>query len=479
MFFQILSHASLLVRSNNKTLLTDPWLIGSCYWRSWWNFPPVKSELVDKLEPDFIYITHVHWDHFHGPSLKRFSRQTPIIIPLERSRRSKRDLADMGFTNVIEVRHARSVVLQDDFTITSYQFSHWGDSALVIEADGVTLLNANDAKFMGLPLRQILSNHKRVDFAFRSHSSANDRICYHYTDEGSNGAADDRMLYARSFVNFMERVKPRYAVPFASNHCYLHRDTYGLNSVIETPADVEQYLHSVGGFSASELKVMVSGDSWDSKNGFDIKKSTWFSKRETHLQQYLEEEGTTLRATYALEEKTRLRLDEVETFFRRVFEVVPGIFKASFREKPIILCATYGGGTDYFKLDLYLNQVSKIAEGDLAPDSLQFETTALVLREAMASNMFSHIGISKRVIYRSRRQDARHIRKFNELLAAYEYEVLPLRLLFSFHTLKVYMRRWREVVLYAQLIAGLLAGKSIHQLEEKQLGRAESLRCTS
>jgi len=41
------------------------------------------------------------------------------------------------------------------------------------------------------------------------------------------------------------------------------------------------------------------------------------------------------------------------------------------------------------------------------------------------------------------------------------------------------MRRWREVVLYAQLIAGLLAGKSIHQLEEKQLGRAESLRCTS
>src|ERR1041385_8919845 len=177
MFFQILSHASLLVRSNNKTLLTDPWLIGSCYWRSWWNFPPVKSELVDKLEPDFIYITHVHWDHFHGPSLKRFSRQTPIIIPLERSRRSRRDLADMGFTNVIEVGHARSVVLQDDFTITSYQFSHWGDSALVIEADGVTLLNANDAKFMGLPLRQILSNHKRVDFAFRSHSSANDRIC--------------------------------------------------------------------------------------------------------------------------------------------------------------------------------------------------------------------------------------------------------------------------------------------------------------
>src|SRR2546425_1182545 len=145
MFFQILSHASLLVRSGNKTLLTDPWLVGSCYWRSWWNFPPVSPELIENLQPDYIYITHIHWDHFHGPTLKRFSRRTPIFIPLERSRRAWRDLKAMGFTNVNEIPHAKTVTLNDDFKITSYQFSHWGDSAVVIQAAGVTLLDANDA----------------------------------------------------------------------------------------------------------------------------------------------------------------------------------------------------------------------------------------------------------------------------------------------------------------------------------------------
>jgi UDP-MurNAc hydroxylase len=87
----------------------------------------------------------------------------------------------------------------------------------------------------------------------------------------------------------------------------------------------------------------------------------------------------------------------------------------------------------------------------------------------MPLNMFSHIGISKRVTYRSREEDAKHLKKFNELLAAYEYEVLPLRRLFSFRTVRVTGRRWREIILYVQLLVGMLAGKSIRQFETEQL----------
>lgn len=470
MFFQILSHASLLVRSGGTTLLTDPWLVGSCYWRSWWNFPPVAPELIENLRPDYIYITHVHWDHFHGPTLRRFPKTTPIVIPLERSSRTKRDLNAMGFSNVIELPHAKSLELNPDFRITSYQFSPWGDSAVAVEAEGFSLLNANDAKFMGLPLTQILKSHKRFDFAFRSHSSANDRICYQRTDEGeAKPREEDPMIYAQSFFNFMEKVKPRYAVPFASNHCYLHKDVYHLNNIIETPARVEEYLKTAGGFSSTELRVMVSGDSWDSAKGFDIRNDNWFTDRETRIQLYLQQKKAKLEATYAQEDSTQLRLSEVEKYFQRFFKVVPGLLKGSFKNKPIILCARYGNGIDYFKVDIFKSKVSQITAADLTPSSIQFETTALILRKAMALNMFSHIGISKRVAYKSREQDARHIRKFNELLAAYEYEALPLRRLFSMRTLRVYLRRWREVILYAQLLTGVLFGKSVHQLEAEHL----------
>src|SRR5688572_18674670 len=82
MEFKILSHAGLIVTANSgKTLVCDPWLIGSSYWRSWWNYPPVSKSLVDSLKPDYIYLTHIHWDHFHGPSLKKFSPDTCIIVP--------------------------------------------------------------------------------------------------------------------------------------------------------------------------------------------------------------------------------------------------------------------------------------------------------------------------------------------------------------------------------------------------------------
>ena len=74
--FKLLSHASATVSYGGKTILMDPWLLGSCYWRSWWNYPPVKPEIKTNLNVDAIYITHVHWDHWHGPTLKKlFSKE--------------------------------------------------------------------------------------------------------------------------------------------------------------------------------------------------------------------------------------------------------------------------------------------------------------------------------------------------------------------------------------------------------------------
>ena len=58
------------------------------------------------------------------------------------------------------------------------------DCLLVIEADGTTLMNANDTKIMGGPLRKILNTHRKIDFVFRSHSSANSRVCYEIIDRG-------------------------------------------------------------------------------------------------------------------------------------------------------------------------------------------------------------------------------------------------------------------------------------------------------
>ena len=69
-----LGHASLALyrQAESPLLLTDPWLVGSVYWRSWWlqNYP--SDDEIDWLATGaHVYVTHEHPDHFHMPSIRR------------------------------------------------------------------------------------------------------------------------------------------------------------------------------------------------------------------------------------------------------------------------------------------------------------------------------------------------------------------------------------------------------------------------
>lgn len=141
MQFKVLSHACLWIEHGNRSILIDPWLRGSAYWRSWWNFPPVDESDVAALDPDFIFLTHLHWDHFHGPSLRALGKTRKILVPYSRYGRMVRDLRRMGLTNVVEVDHATRFVLGNEFSLTPYLFSPLDDCAVaVVIAGGGTLL---------------------------------------------------------------------------------------------------------------------------------------------------------------------------------------------------------------------------------------------------------------------------------------------------------------------------------------------------
>lgn len=79
-----IGHASIYIKDSNNQplLLTDPWLIGSAYWRSWWlqNYP--SQDQFDELKKvKYCYITHEHPDHFHTPSIKKLGNKPKILIP--------------------------------------------------------------------------------------------------------------------------------------------------------------------------------------------------------------------------------------------------------------------------------------------------------------------------------------------------------------------------------------------------------------
>ncbi|HEY4310046.1 MAG TPA: MBL fold metallo-hydrolase [Pirellulales bacterium] len=450
MKFQVLSHAGLQVTSNGRTLVTDPWILGSCYWRSWWNYPPVPSELVRSLKPDFIYVTHIHWDHFQGPSLRKFDKGTRIYVPKGNFRRIRNDLEHMGFTNIVELRHGEAVDLAPDFRITSYQFGVFLDSALVIECEGIKILNANDAKFMGGPLKQIVDRHKNFDFVLRSHSSANSRLCYELIDAPQE-AVDDISAYVENFADFALSSGATYAVPFASNQCYLHRETYRFNDLVQTPTMVRDYFEEHG-IENPSVQVMVSGDSWSTEDGFCVSDGDYFTNREQRLQEYLERNREKLEKFYAKEARSKVTLADMQKYFDKFRKALPFFVKRSFRNKPITYVLTAGDVKTIFRVDLYRGTLEELDHYDDDANPIQIHTSTLIMRQCLKMDLFSHLAISKRVRYRSRKRDKRYIERLNSLFNFYEYDMLPMRRMLQGRFLQTWTLRWREVLLYFHLV---------------------------
>ena len=122
---KFLSHASIYVESGEFKLLVDPWLIGSCYWRSWWNYPPVRKETYANIKPDAVYITHFHWDHWHGVSLKKL-----IEKELEKTASTAHGHLKIEIKNhVFNSREKLSCQIRTNYTLSTPNVTQmWWDS---------------------------------------------------------------------------------------------------------------------------------------------------------------------------------------------------------------------------------------------------------------------------------------------------------------------------------------------------------------
>jgi UDP-MurNAc hydroxylase len=457
MRFQILSHAGLSVSSGGKNLICDPWLIGSTYWRSWWNYPPVSQELLDSLKPDALYLTHIHWDHFAGPSLRLFDNNIPIYIPKEPAGRIARDLRRMGLNNIIEMEHGKPYDLGGGMRITSYHFFVFTDSGLVIEADDTVLLNANDAKLIGGPLKQLLNEHPKIDFVFRSHSSANSRICYEIIDDPQM-VVDDRERYIENFAAFVQAIGAKHAIPFASNHCHLHKEVIDYNSYAVSQQEVADYFaeHNI---TEPEVDVMVSGDLWDSKTGFDIKENDWFTRRDEHILEYKEQVSDRLEDTYAKEAKAKVSMKRVEKYYDRVFKAMPYFMRRAYKNCPALYVLTAGDNTTLIEVDFWGKKVREIDSYTDESHPFQTHTQTALFNHCIVSDLFSHLAISKRVRYRVTRENYKRARMLAYFYNFFEYDLLPIKNIHPVRFIGGWLRRWRELLLYAHIGINALFGR--------------------
>ena len=447
----------MLVECDGKKLVTDPWLFGSCYWRSWWNFPEADSELLENLRPDYLYITHLHWDHFHGPSirkLKKMNENMKVIIPKLHTVRMVEDLIDCNIPmqDIIEICHGESFNVTDKFKLFSYQFGFDNDSALVITDGKHNLLDMNDCKMFGFPLNQIKNRFRTFDFVFRSHSNAQ-YMPYCFKDRKTH--FDDLRTdydYASDFTHLNISVNAKWAIPFASNHCYLHKDTTQYNDTVVTPDRVAHYynLFTKKNQIDSECKVMSPGSSWSDKQGFNIINFD-YNNKESIQNEMSTKYKQKIEKMYKREEKTVFSYVLLERYFLSFFRDLPLIFCR--KDLRFIFKTIDTNGEHYCLVDFWNKKITKLSAP--TPDDVIIEIPVLVLNQCVAKRMWNVLGPSKRLLVDLRNN---HKKRLNtvvyglELLNLYDMDYFPLSKELTSRALTSRMRRWREALEFLRYI---------------------------
>lgn len=465
MHFEILSHACLFVKSKTHSVIIDPWLIGSCYWRSWWNFPSPQFDDDEIRAVDAVVISHVHWDHWHGATLKKFFKGKHFIVPDEPSQRSQTDLLLAGFGDLEALPHGATVEI-GDIKVTLYQFGLFlNDSVVVVECDGVTILDANDAKMAGRSLEYVVRRHGPIDFALRSHSSANPRINFGIVGETSSYVADDREHYFRSFKLFMDAVAPRYAIPFASNHCHLHDDVFNMNSYISNPLQLREYIAQIKNPPTWSLQVMLPGSSWNKERGFQLGSESAFNDIEAELLAYRLRVAPTLEKNRAFEQNATV---PKRTFTRFIEQLSSRPIKWRNASFNLALTKPDGQINSYFVDPANATIVEIVATIEPSDGRPVMVMPAIIFRDAVWKNMFHHAGISKRCHFlASSNKDLRRLKSVFSHLEAVELGVFPLNRAYLWRFCKVYAARWREVFVYiAAAWHARTTGKPLYLVEE-------------
>jgi UDP-MurNAc hydroxylase len=460
----------MLLKHGNTSLIVDPWLVGSCYWRSWWNFPEASIDEDELKDVDYVILSHLHWDHWHGLTIKKYLKEKTFILAEEPNTRSFRDLQAIGVKNIQRVKHGSTLKIKDDIEVTLYLFGlYFNDSVIVLKTPDVSLLNANDAKIAGAPLRSIVNQHGKFDFAFRSHSSANARVCFDQADSPGK-EFDDELHYARSFKFFMDAVRPRYAIPFASNHCHLHQDTYKFNCIITNPKKLREQMNVLGGLSHSDLKVMVPGSSWSSSEGFSLVPEDVFSNIEYHLVDYQSRAKPKLDAYYQKEEKVKINEGILERYFK-LLNRAPIWSRVKFRNFEALYEFSYPSGqVQRYVIAPFKKKFRAAEEADVELYPIKVRFPAIVFKDAVLLNMFEHALISKRCSFFAK--NSRLMSTLNSVLTLHEkieIGIYPISAMYMSRFIAGYFRRWREIPVYFQAAWELVIRKKPGYAVEEEL----------
>jgi len=241
-----LGHACLAIYRDGERplLLTDPWLVGSVYWRSWWLQHYPSADEIDRLTATaHVYVTHEHPDHFHMPSIRRLGAGPTYLFPA---------LAERNFLGYLNERGYRAEAapplrwLSLGEGVSMLSIPVWNDdSLLLIDTPTALILNLNDAKPLPPVLRAIRRVANRIGkprVMLCSYSPAS--LVNSFIDDDGVVSLRPASHYVDYACRLCDRLGVDYYLPFASQAVFCRADSSWANDYSTTYHDLRRYWQS-------------------------------------------------------------------------------------------------------------------------------------------------------------------------------------------------------------------------------------------
>ncbi len=235
MRIEYLNHASVIIKSDKRSLLCDPWFSGTAF-AGGWGLQYDNPEALQKAKScTHLWISHFHSDHLHMPTLKQLAALSPEIIVLANDSanfRISEALLQAGFQNIVPLYERMKLPLTSDMKVTRYPTAGI-DNMLLIETPEGRILNYNDCHLPIGALKLLIRKIGNVDIVLNSFNHA-----IKFIDNPRKGDEEIRAVLKTNYKKVLDAINPRWAIPFASAHYYRTRDTRWQNESLLQSEDL-------------------------------------------------------------------------------------------------------------------------------------------------------------------------------------------------------------------------------------------------
>jgi UDP-MurNAc hydroxylase len=229
-------HASMRIETGAGSILCDPW-VNPAYFASWFPFPDNSHLDWESLgQTDYLYVSHLHRDHFDAEHLRRFvTKKATVLLPEYPTSELEDQLRELGFTSfiktvsneVVELDGGLRVMIQ---ALTSPTDGPIGDSSLWVEYDGVRLLNQNDARPTDLsPFADLGHVHAHL---LQFSGAIWYPMVYELPDAAKTAFGKQKRdrQFDRTF-RYIDDLKASWVFPIAGPPCFLDEELWQFNDI--------------------------------------------------------------------------------------------------------------------------------------------------------------------------------------------------------------------------------------------------------